>query len=211
MLTDVQVCELANCKRYRKIIRTGVKRTLSDIAKEHFGELDADSFVASGEALFGERVVRSELNQVAKAFVERLINKDLSWKRSPSSVQSICEERYHWMRFDEPQLVALRLCFDRLLTNAGFRALLKEKSDLAELDGNERLNRLHQEGSKLLVSCHRFIRWRKAKEAIKRLLEDETVEEEYFMNQKSYIDTRILETARNGMLGPLPMRGVDNE
>ena len=111
------------------------------------------------------------------------------------------------MRFDEPRLSALKKCLDRLLTDAGLRSLLKDHSNLQDCDANQRLHDLREEGVALVGTCIQFTRWKAAESAVRRLLDDETTEEEFFLRRRPEIDVAILQKARSGNLGELPVAG----
>ncbi|MBW2741750.1 MAG: hypothetical protein JRE64_23550 [Deltaproteobacteria bacterium] len=111
MLKDDQIAALKANTEYQKISKLGLKGLVSDLAGIEL-ELKPDVSTATklAKGLLRSFVIRSEIHQSSCLLIERLVNFELQWQRSPSSVEQICsggECGFFWMRYDETRVKAM--------------------------------------------------------------------------------------------------------
>lgn len=203
MLTDHEISSLRTNRRYRRLLRVGLKRLGSDIIACGDGEFRTDASFGMKflYAFTRSRIIRSELAATSDAFLQKFLDAELQWPRSPQSVQSLCDHHAHrfvWMRYDEPRVVALLRHCEHVLTDAEFRDLVKHSSSL-ERDKNARLRELLSELHLLLDSTVRSIRSQGLFNGLITMQKDE-----YYKIHEQDIQEKFLSAADGGVLGLPP-------
>ena len=201
MLTDQEVIELKADPTYEKITRVGLEKLVDDILESGEDNLkpSVSSVVKLISKLWRARTIRAELDRCTRGFLERFVNRELRWPRTPQSVQTICdahEAGYKWMRYDEPRVRALLTRSQNLLTDAQFRSLLKKHSSLLEELENQRLTDLRVEMEALRDRVILSIRTHGIFDDWANLNKDV-----FYRMHEEQIQRRILEGGQGGPLG----------
>jgi len=148
MLTDKQVNNLNDNKEYKKVLKSGIKSFIKDIINLGHTDLKPNitGFIKLGYSITKFWLIKNELIACTKTLLERVLNFELIWDKTPNSVNQICnsENNFIWMRYDEPRVNAL---FNRslfLLNDSKYRELIKQESTIV-IDKNERIKEILKE------------------------------------------------------------------
>jgi hypothetical protein len=187
-----------------------LKRLGSDIVASGDGEFRADASYALKflYAVARSRLIRSELASCASEFLEKFLDLELRWPRTPLSVKGLCDhraQRFLWMRYDEPRGKALFQHCENVLTDPEFRDVVKNVSTISG-DKNERLRQLHSELQQLHHSTIRSIRSQGLFDDLITMQKDE-----FYKTHEQEIQDKFLNASRGGVLGLPPATMEQNE
>ena len=200
MLTDDEIRVLRTDPDYLPAVSAGLDAVVADLVRA--GDADLRTDIASVAGLLFRftrlRVIRRELSQACCDLLERLLNRELQWPRTPQGVHEICAAQHGalWMRYDVPRIKALLGRTRHLLSDAGMRALLKTHSSLPEPAKNDRL--------RSLVSDLELLERTTVRSIYTRGLFDHVVDvtaEEFYRSHESELQRRFLDSTHGGLLG----------
>lgn len=142
MLTDSEIVRLRKLKEYKSVTRSGLKQALTDLIQSSHDKLKPEVSILGKiiSSFFRTRLIKKELHDSSGELIERILNVGLKpYNRTTKVVQDVCDQNsYKWMRFDEPRVHALFAQCCHLITDAGFRELVKSYSSIRE-DKDKRL------------------------------------------------------------------------
>lgn len=154
MLSDSEIVVLKADEKFRELSKLDAKEILADLAaaKDVDFKGDLGAFKKAIAYFVRTKTIRRELFETSLALIEKIINKDLHWERSPKEVKAICESNsstFLWMRYDEPRVHAVFQLSRKVFDFAEFRAVIKTHTSLSEEQANTRLLELREDISRL--------------------------------------------------------------
>jgi hypothetical protein len=201
MLTDNEVTELKADPLYISVAGIGLGLFVDKILES--GEDDLKPSVSNAlkliSRLWRARTIRKELQDCTCALLERMMNRDLNWPRTPEEVKLVCDSHeagYKWMRYDVPRVTAVFRRLYALLTDASFRNLAKKHCRMPEPEKNNALAELRCEVKLLQENVVRSIRTRGIFDDLTDLNA-----EEYYRRHEPDIQKKFLEGTQGGPLG----------
>lgn len=203
MLRDAEVGKLRADKKYKKLTQSGLRHFAADLITSGAGDFKPDvSFILRiTYRIVKARKIRRELDTSGREILERLLNYELQWPRTPQSVRSICEaERSHylWMRYDELRVRALFNHSHNLIMDANYRDLIKNYSCI-EKDKNERLKELTRE---IEILFQETLSRMTMRDIYDRLIGVRA--ENFYQIHEKEIQDKFIDSTRGGALGLLP-------
>lgn len=203
MLTDREIVELKIDPEYKKAVSAGLWAYVRSLSKVGTIELkrELNALLKLVSSVCATLIVRNELDRGTRGLLERFLNRELAWPRSPLSVQEVCEAdsgQSMWLRYDATCTAALFARSKDVINSAGFRHVVKRYSSIQQ-DKNARLAELVAELGDLASRVERSISTRAIFDEMVRVSS-----QDFYKSHEADLE-RSFRTARlGGALGALP-------